>query len=69
MKRRLLYLLVAGLFFLFAAPLHAQKWVVKSNLLYDATTTLNLGVEVGLAPKWTLDVSGNYNGAVENQWG
>ena len=61
MKRRLLYLLVAGLFFLFAAPLHAQKWVVKSNLLYDATTTLNFGVEVGLAPKWTLDVSGNYN--------
>ena len=61
MKRRLLYLLTAGLFLLFAAPLHAQRWAVKSNLLYDATTTLNLGVEVGLAPKWTLDVSGNYN--------
>lgn len=35
--------------------------VVKSNLLYDATTTLNLGFEVKLAPKWTLDVPVNYN--------
>ena len=34
---------------------------VKTNVLYDATSTINLGVEVGLAPKWTLDVSGNYN--------
>lgn len=40
---------------------HAQKVAVKTNLLYDATSTLNLGVEFGLAKKWTLDVSGNYN--------
>lgn len=40
----------------------AQKFAVKTNLLYDATATVNLGVEVGLAPKWTLDLSGNYNG-------
>ncbi len=39
----------------------AQDWDVKSNLLYDLTTTLNAGVEVGLAPKWSLDVSGNFN--------
>ena len=39
----------------------AQKAAVKTNLLYDATTTINLGVEIGLAPKWTLDISGNYN--------
>ena len=31
------------------------------SLLYDATTTLNAGVEVGLAPRWSLDVSGNLN--------
>ncbi len=61
MKCKLPYVLVAGLFFLLVTPLHAQKWGVKSNLLYDATSTINLGVEVGLAPKWTLDVSGNYN--------
>ena len=35
---------------------------IKSNLLYDATATVNLGLEFRLAPKWTLDVSGNYNG-------
>ncbi len=39
----------------------AQKIGIKSNLLYDATTTINLGVEVGLARKWTLDVPFNYN--------
>ena len=39
----------------------AQKVAVKSNLLYDLTTTMNLGVEIGLAPKWTLDVPVNYN--------
>ena len=28
----------------------AQKWAVKSNLLYDATATINLGVEAALGP-------------------
>lgn len=37
------------------------RWGVKSNLLYDATTTLNVGLEFGLAEKWTLDVSANFN--------
>jgi hypothetical protein len=40
---------------------HAQKVALKTNLLYDATTTFNLGMEFGLSPKWTLDVSANYN--------
>ena len=40
---------------------YAQKTAIKTNVLYDATTTLNLGLEFALAPKWTLDVSGNYN--------
>lgn len=34
---------------------------VKTNLLYDAALTPNLGVEIGLAPRWSLDLSGNYN--------
>lgn len=42
--------------------LQGQEVVAKTNLLYDATTTLNLGMEVGLSRTWTLDVSGNYNG-------
>lgn len=41
---------------------HAQKVGVKTNLLYDATATLNLGVELGLGKKTSLDISGNYNG-------
>ncbi|MCM1021712.1 MAG: DUF3575 domain-containing protein, partial [Muribaculum sp.] len=41
---------------------HAQDAAVKTNLLYDAALmTANAGVEVRLAPKWTLDVSGNIN--------
>ena len=44
------------------STVHAQKVAVKSNLLYDATATINAGIEFGLAPKWTFDLSGNYNG-------
>ncbi|MBQ2023613.1 MAG: DUF3575 domain-containing protein [Alistipes sp.] len=39
----------------------AQKWAVKSNLLYDATASVNLGFETALAEKWTFDMSGNWN--------
>lgn len=53
-----------SLFLLFAV--HAakgQKVAVKTNLLYDiAAYTINAGAEVGLAPRWTLDASLNYNG-------
>ncbi len=41
--------------------LSAQEYAVKTNLLYDTTATLNLGVEVGVAPKWSVDLSGSYN--------
>lgn len=41
-----------------AAP---PKWAIKTNLLYDATSTMNVGVELALGDRWTLDVSGNYN--------
>lgn len=34
---------------------------LKSNLISDVLLSPNLGVEVGLAPKWTLDVSGQGN--------
>lgn len=39
----------------------AQKVAMKTNVLYDASATVNAGVEIGLAPQWTLDVSGNIN--------
>ena len=39
----------------------AQKFAIKSNLLYDATATINLGIEAGLGEKFTFDLSANYN--------
>lgn len=45
----------------------AQKVAVKTNLLYGAyTSTPNLGVEVGLSPRTTLDLGGGYNWFVSN---
>lgn len=38
-----------------------QNVAIKTNILYDAFMNVNIGVEVGLAPKWTLDVSGDLN--------
>lgn len=40
---------------------NAQTVAIKTNILYDATSTINIGAEFGLSPKWTLDISGNYN--------
>ncbi len=39
----------------------AQDVALKTNGLYWATTTPNLGLEVALSPKWTVDLSGAYN--------
>lgn len=50
------------LFLLFGISLSAQNVAVKTNLLYDAAATVNAGIELGLAPNWTLDLSANYNG-------
>lgn len=60
MKRFLIILF--GLWALvFSKESNAQEWAVKSNLFYDATTTINLGVEKAIAEKWTFDLSGNWN--------
>lgn len=45
----------------FSVAVHGQNVAVKSNLLYDAAANVNLGVEVGLAPRWSFDLSGDYN--------
>lgn len=36
-------------------------FAIKTNALYWATATPNLGVEFALSEKWTMDISGNYN--------
>lgn len=58
-KLSCLLLLLSAFFFVNEAK--AQKVAIKTNLVYDATATINAGLEFGLAPKWTLDVSGNFN--------
>ena len=58
-KLSCLLLLLSALFFVNEAK--AQKVAIKTNLVYDATATINSGLEFGLAPKWSLDVSGNFN--------
>ncbi len=39
----------------------AQDAALKTNLFYDATATVSLGLEFSLAPGWTMDVLGNLN--------
>ena len=39
----------------------AQYVALKTNLLYDATTTPNLALEIGLGKKTTLDLYAGYN--------
>ena len=39
----------------------AQDVAVKTNLVSDAFLSPNLGIEIGLAPQWSLDVSGQFN--------
>ncbi len=60
MKRIILLsiIAVAGIF----QTVRAQDVALKTNLLSDAFLNPNLGIEIGLAPKWTLDISGQFNG-------
>lgn len=44
-----------------AAPGRAADVAIKTNLLYDATASVNLGFEVGFARQWSLDINGDVN--------
>lgn len=45
-----------------AVEARGQDVAVKTNLLGDAFANVNAGVEIGLAPRWTVDLSGQFNG-------
>ena len=49
------------IFIFFTINSFAQKIAIKTNAAYWATTTLNLGMEIALKPKMTLDLTGTYN--------
>ena len=45
----------------FPAALNAQKVGLKTNALYWATTTPNIGFEVGMGDRFTFYLDGGYN--------
>jgi len=45
----------------FSALAMGQEVALKTNLLGDALLNPNIAVEVGLAPKWTLEIPGQVN--------
>lgn len=44
-----------------AVSASAQRVGLKTNLINDAALSPNLGIEVGVAPKWTLQLTGQVN--------
>ncbi|MCD8313908.1 MAG: DUF3575 domain-containing protein [Bacteroidales bacterium] len=58
MKRSLILSLVLAVIGISAK---GQDVALKTNLLSDAVADINLGIEIGLAPRWTLNVGGEFN--------
>lgn len=66
MKFKILILALIGI--LSSLPARSQDVAVKTNLIYDALLTLDLGAEVSVAPKWTVELTGNLNAwAIDNK--
>ena len=61
--------LIFALLFLLSLPTPgmAQKVGLKTNLLTDVALSPNVGIEFGLNPKWTLDLTGEFNFWTVNQ--
>lgn len=57
--KKFVFLLICATFIL--PTVSAQKVAIKNNILYDATLTPNLGIEIATGKKTSLDISGNYN--------
>lgn len=61
--RKIHYYLIAAVLLLMGVPqAGAQDVGIKTNLVNDALLSPNLGLEIGLAPRWTLQLTGEYNG-------
>ncbi|MDR2038218.1 MAG: DUF3575 domain-containing protein [Bacteroidales bacterium] len=56
--KRILYIFML---FFSGISLNAQHLGIKTNVLYDLTTTINLGPEIGLGKRFSLDIPVNYN--------
>lgn len=62
MKRKLICAILAVVVLSGIDAIAEDNTAVKTNLLYDALLNVNIGVERSVAPRWSIDVSGNYNG-------
>ena len=60
MRKNFTIFMITLLVSLLSGTASAQRLAVKSNLLYDITSTINLGVEYEVAPRWTLEMSANF---------
>lgn len=71
MKRNILILIIAAVAMATAQRTQAQDVGIKTNLIADGLLSPNLAVEVGVAPKWTLELTGEFNGwtlSHERRW-
>lgn len=57
----LLSLTLAIVAFAVTLPVNGQEISLKTNILYDATATINAGIEIKVSPRWSIDLSGNLN--------
>lgn len=59
MKRIILLLaiVIAGA----SQTVRGQNVAIKTNMLADAFLSPNIGIEIGIAPRWTLDATGQFN--------
>ena len=61
MKARYVIAAIAALALSLGSATAQERFAVKTNLLHDATLSIDLGVEYGFAPKWSAEISGSYN--------
>jgi hypothetical protein len=59
MKR--LFILAISILFFSGIVSNAQTFGVKSNILYWTAATPNVGLELSVAPRWTIEFEGAYN--------
>ena len=61
MKYRFLITIIVAMLAATGAVASDNDVALKTNLLYDATLTVNAGAEIAVAPRWSVDLSGNIN--------
>lgn len=61
MKRNIRILMISAISMIAVLQTKAQEVAVKTNLVADALANVNVGAEVGVAPKWTVELTGELN--------